>query len=271
MKMLKKVNALVLGLAVLLALGCGKDYKQDEPSPENMALKDCLLTKSTDAGGEANEYIYNSAGKVESINYISSSTGQKFRISEQIYNSDGNISEYKFYQWNNVNDQKHIYTYNADKLLASRTFVQLQNNIWTEKKADQYRYNAARQLIKKSYHSSLPDTTTDYYSLYSYPATDQVVEKFYLKDVAGNFKLRFTFHYKYDDKSFYATSLGYSDWNPQLSKHNVISEATIDHFAGTTTTETYAYTYNADGYPVQYFNTTSGQPILHRNYEYTCQ
>src|SRR5687768_15087339 len=55
--MLKKVNAIMLSLAVLLAFGCG----EDEPEPENInnpTQEKCLITKAYAPGAGPNSVIF---------------------------------------------------------------------------------------------------------------------------------------------------------------------------------------------------------------------
>jgi hypothetical protein len=82
MKLLKKVNALVLVMSVLLAVGCGKESKQDDPEPvlespiNNVpATVKCQLIESESIDSIRSIpdvykgiYQYNSAGKIEEIN-----------------------------------------------------------------------------------------------------------------------------------------------------------------------------------------------------------
>ena len=268
MKMLKKGNALVLGLAVLLALGCGDKEKKEDPTPVNQVQKDCLLTRETTFQGSITEYNYNSSGRLESIDFIAN--GWKHHAYEMSYNADGNISEARFLQpFTNLNDQKTIYTYNADKLLVTKTKLMLVNNVWEKREIFDYKYNAAKQLIKERYYVGL-DTTTLNYSLFSYPAPGQVIVAFYTKDTSGNFSSGSKTHYYYDNKNHYASSLGYFRFPEDkgyLLKHNVISSTTV-YLNGTNTNNT-TYNYNVDGYPAQNVNPATG--AVYANYEYGCQ
>src|SRR6187551_1367477 len=57
MKLIKKINALVLGLAVLLAFGCAENNRQSDPEP---VQKNCTVTKRFATGVNA----FSSAGSI---------------------------------------------------------------------------------------------------------------------------------------------------------------------------------------------------------------
>lgn len=273
MNFLKKVNALVLGLAVLLAVGCGEEAKKEDPTPENPVQKNCLLSKETNFQGYVTEYHYNSAGNVESIDYSDiNAPGYVHHAYQMSYNADGNITEKKFFQpSDNLNDQTTLYTYNTDKLLVKRKNIMLVKNVWEDREIHEYKYNAAKQLIKESYRGS-GDTTTQNYALYSYPAPDHVVVDTYFKDAAGNYILTYNTHFYFDNKNYHGSSLGYlrfPDDKASLLKRNIISYSSTDYRSGKTTTNTTAYVYNEEGYPVQIVNPATGAAST--TFDYSCQ
>ena len=269
---MKKVNALVLGLAVLLAFGCDGGEKKEDPTPVNQVQKDCLITKEI-YNEDTAEYTYNSAGQFVSV-YSTLNSVKKYRLNEILYNADGNIFEKRSFQPNsNSHDQKFVFSYNADKLPASITYSMLQNNVWKDMSFTYFKYNAAKQLIKKSYYTSY-DTAAIFYALYSYLAPNHIIQTCYQKDNTDNYPLTYTYDLYYDNKQFYRLSLGYyalthSTFEEGLvSKHNLATVTTTDHLHGTTSTYNYGYTYNNHDYPVEYLDPSSG---TYAKYEYNCQ
>ncbi|MBK0403205.1 hypothetical protein I5M27_09425 [Adhaeribacter sp. BT258] len=72
MDFLKKLNTVLLSLAVLLAVSCGKESKKEDPEPEqvqNPVRRTCQLTGQNQGGGFYNTYVSDSTGKIIRINY----------------------------------------------------------------------------------------------------------------------------------------------------------------------------------------------------------
>src|SRR6478752_1979452 len=94
---MKKVNALVLGLVVLLAFSCGKKEKNDDPTPANtegtvQTQKTCKVTNHHTFDYNSDfAYLYNAAGQL--INVARTSPTASLTFSDSIkYDSNGNIS-----------------------------------------------------------------------------------------------------------------------------------------------------------------------------------
>jgi hypothetical protein len=253
MKLRNKINALVLGFAVLFAAGCGeKDEHQDDPTPVKATQGTCLLT------GEGNvRYNYNSQGKLDQMIF----TGVIHK--DFIYNTEGKMAEIKTFDTNHNLIEWATIAYNSNGLPQSRftrhTPVNGVTTVWQSKSY----YNSANQLIKQTYH--LDDTVTIDLTTYSYPGADQVVRKYYNKLPAGGYQLTRTMHAYHDNMKSPDLFLGYLYGEYQhASEHNVVKVVDTDHRNNSTVTKNYIYVYNAEGFPVKNFEDN-------RTWTYTCQ
>jgi YD repeat-containing protein len=140
MDFLKKVNALVLGLAVLLAAGCGDDEK-GSPSPGNATQANCKLTKHT-TSLSATEYIYDNAGKLVRVNHTSSVSPESNSYELITYDADGNITAVK----NMVHGYSKVLSYNSNN--QPDTIYHFNGSV--KSGFITCGYNAANQLVKWS-------------------------------------------------------------------------------------------------------------------------
>jgi hypothetical protein len=257
MEFLKKVNALVLGLAVLLTVSCGvEEKKKEDPAPIEPTQETCQLTSAGSA--VLLRYAYDSKGKVDSM-YIRGST--YFKV---IYNSAGNPTEIKSFDINNTPIALTTYSYNSNGILESRFSGPLPSDGYSNRNYKYY-YNSANQLIKQTVHWK--DTVTLEKITYSYPAPDQVISKGYSPATnGGGYPLYYTRHNYYDNMKNPTLLLGYLIDDP-LSSHNVIRMITTEHPSNTTSTIDYTYVYNEAGFPVK--RTRNGSPNY--SWTYNCQ
>src|SRR5688572_8465353 len=115
---MKNLNRIVLGLAVLLAVSCGKKSKNEDPEPEsqmqNQVAKTCQLLSG---GNPFTTYTYNTAGKVIRTSYRLPSTISTTDFEDELlYNAAGNISEIRTFHGNRVLQRYKVYTYNVHNL-----------------------------------------------------------------------------------------------------------------------------------------------------------
>src|SRR5688572_12462100 len=112
MDLLKKVNAFVLGLAVLLAVGCGGDEENDPavqgPVAEN--FKSCKLRKSKE-DTVTYSYVYDNQGRVLQKNAASRNVIYQ-------YNALGKVSRSIFFYYKPDTSMVINYEYNSDSLLT---------------------------------------------------------------------------------------------------------------------------------------------------------
>ncbi|MFC5271114.1 hypothetical protein [Adhaeribacter terreus] len=262
---MKKVNVLILGLAVLLAFGCSGDEKKDDPIPEDQVQKNCLLTKIV-SPETTYDLIYNSAGKVIRIN----DTRQDSTISSHMeitYNAGGNIAEIKHFNNKNATYLQEIFSYNSQNLPDTiYSIYSFQTGTFNT-----YEYNAAGQLTKWSNFSG-SKVTPSHYTEVTYPAPNQTKEMLYSYDALGNVLLNSTYEKQYDNKKSPHAPFD-AVFKPIISSNNLLSFKITNHSQGTTLIYTYTYIYNAADYPIQQAVTYSHVPLppAVSTFTYNCQ
>ena len=262
---MKKVNALVLGLAVLLAFGCEKDEKKEDPTPEGQTPKSCQLTKIV-SPETTSDFIYNNAGKIIRINEIQQDSTNNSHL-EITYNAAGNIAEVKHFNNKSTPYLHETYSYNAQNL-PDTIYSMVSSQAGTYKT---YEYNAAGQLIKWSYFVRSQTIPSNYTEI-TYPAANQTKEIIYSRDALGNVVLNTTYENQYDNKKV-PNALFNALFKPAISSNNLLSSKITNHQQGTTLIYTYSYTYNAADYPMQQSVTYSqfSLPPAVSSYTYNCQ
>ncbi len=280
MKLMKKLNAAVLSLALLLAVSCGKETKHEDPAPEvitqqpqpqvqNPVQKTCRLVGQSQ--GSYINYVNDASGKVIRINASSPFPPDYGFYQELIYNADGNIEEVKSYTGNNVLTGYHTYTYNANRLPETVSNYEVFTNGTIYRGYTQFEYNAGMQLIKKSMFGP-GQTVSSSYSLYTYPAPDQSKEEDYYADASGNIRLVTTTIMHYDNKRSPYTLLNFMNERMLVSKHNDIATFQTNHNNNTTNNYTSTYEYNEEDYPVKRTITTQGSNFPSTmTWAYVCQ
>src|SRR5687768_14140910 len=123
MEFLKKVNALVLGLLVLLTFGCGGD------EPE-LVKRNCIVVKRfatginafSSAGSTTQELTLNTQGQIAEVLHRISHGNINDEITGRtvnIYNGSGQLSKKEYYIYpDNKLLEFYLYEYNNDGLLA---------------------------------------------------------------------------------------------------------------------------------------------------------
>jgi hypothetical protein len=261
---MKKVNAFVLGLAVLLTVGCGgNDEEKNDPTPADPLQKECFITKEVRQDYTI-DYIYN-AGKLIRANFIKPDPVDSWYI-ELTYNASGKIADMKYFDSKNVQDMQFAYTYNADNL-PDTVFTAFSSQMSGYTK---YEYNSAKKLVKRSAFNTGQPIPFNYTDI-SYPAVDQSKEMLYTRDAGGNMVLHTTQLIQYDNKKHPHSQLGVFDETLLASPNNILSVSTTFHTLGTNTSSSLSYTYNAEGYPTQLIGT-SGQNGSQStvNFSYNC-
>lgn len=250
--MLKKVNALLLGLMLILAFGCG----EEDPAPAKPIQKSCLLIKEVKPGS-TRDFFYNNAGQLVRVNFEFPIYNTYLKI---FYNSSGNVTNIKYIDPSDSLQREYIY--NADNLPDTVYFVRNSKKETYTK----YEYNSDKKLIKRS-EFGVGNATASSYNAISYPGPGQSKEMLYILDNTGNPVLESTTIKTYDDKKSPYTSLGFYYDQILVSGNNILTYASTDHSDGVTHTLTYSHNYNTEGYPVQ----TIAPPTVSIDFTYNCQ
>lgn len=265
MKLNKKINALLLGLGMLLA-ACGKDKAhQEDPAPENQGQATCqIIEMSTPAG--TSDFIYNSSCNLKQISSQRSGTGKitftRIGNKEVLKSTDANnrliFQEITIFDNNNlpeIHKNTNYFPTGDSTSTASKFF-----------------YNAAGQLEKAVMYLN-KDTVENSYGLFTYPAADQVIVTSYTRNANGSFTLSSTWHGYFDTMKNPYLHVGVFRHELLYSKNNILRVVLTDHKTNTVTTSAFSYVYNAEGYPTTQNSTNnSGQgPAVVVGWKYSCQ
>ncbi|KAA9340214.1 hypothetical protein [Adhaeribacter soli] len=275
--MLKKVNALVLGLAVLLAVGCGKDDPEPQPDSQTPTPKSCRLVKYVFPGYGSNDgivekYVYDNSGKVIQKN-IARSDSSKY-IEDIVYSANGNVKEIILSSGNR--SVKSSYHYNGANLIDKILFYdQDAGGNYYLQSIYQLQYDIIGRLIKHS-NFGPQDTVSGGYIDYFYPAANQMKIMVYNKNQAGNLGLHYITFWEYDshknpviiDGNFIGSGLYKSNFIPQ----NIIKSTTTEVASGYTGEPFFYNTiYNPAGYPIERTTVVGNQILSKENWYYNCQ
>ena len=220
-------------------------------------------------------YVSNASGKVIRTFYRSPYPGSGLGFDhELIYNADGNISEVKSYDESKVLIGSQVYAYNADKLPETiHTYEVAGGGQAILINYELYEYNAAKQLIKKSLLGP-QQTVSKSYTVYSYPAPDQIKEEVYGLTGASpnNPVLVSTTVNQYDNKKSPYSLMSFYNRRVIVSKHNIISSSDTNHNMGKVQIYTVSYVYNDSDYPVKESFLWQGQNFPSViNWSYHCE
>src|SRR5688572_8159048 len=182
MEFLKKVNALVLGLAVLLAVSCGKEEVADPVSQDpNIVNPECKITEwkqHYDSAALSSIHHYDGQGRVSEI---VTTMGNSIRSHIKFeYNTAGKISKASWLD-NNVVQDYILYDYSADGLRIKEStyyksvptapfslFVMFTNE-----------YNGAKKLIKRNRFENYDLTTPITFWTFTYQLPNKVITDTY--------------------------------------------------------------------------------------------
>ncbi len=256
---MKKVNALFLGLTILLAAACGKEDKPDDPAPDisNPAQPVCLLTQlySQNSNGTRNnisENFYDSNRRLTRQNYYSND----YLLYE--YDASGlTVTSKTFRKTDSTLTSYAVTEYHASGLLKKRTTYGKTGASTTiaETGSTFYDYNAGGELLKKSLYLPANKNHATWITNYTHLPNGVLKEEVY-KNSNNNMVLDYTSIWTFDNKKAPATSEFYK--NGFNKANNVIHN--VDRFAGSTDSivYNYSYQYNAEGYPTQLTAVVTG-------------
>jgi hypothetical protein len=253
MDFLKKVNALVLGLAVLLAVGCGGD--EPEPDPQNNPgnEKEVLTQIIKQQAGQNTKqtFEYNSEYKIAKVvNEFQDATGTFSSYSLIDYNSAGKIKKvttydtnnqayaYKTYDYNNAGQVNSIENYFKDFTSGA---IALQQKVT-------YEYDSIDHLKTQRFFNN-QNTLTQYYTFSNLISGSTYKDEYVM--VNGNAELRRTLEYTFDNNMGINQLLGVLYDEDLISSHNINTMRIIPHPSNPVKYYYYSYTYNATGYPTE--------------------
>ena len=270
---MKKVNALVLGLVMLLAFGCGGDepVPEIEPNPAPIEKRCYFMQDSSSDGGNTNKYYQDATGKVIRIERKNYSQGQFYETLEydnfgllrrcNRYSPDSILVSYTNYL---IDGNKNILQYNE----YSRSTIGGPFTI-TGKAILSYDSTGAisSRALLPSANATVPT------KLYQYAHLPSGVM---IENVAGNFnasgfgQLEEIREYRFDNKKNPYAALPHAMSLNIFTDHNIVSVKYFDASYNFLRESILTYQYNTEGYPVKamYGN---GQQQFEAYYTYNCQ
>ncbi|MFC5271116.1 hypothetical protein [Adhaeribacter terreus] len=269
---MKKVNALVLGLAVLLAFSCEKEKKDDPapetPQPAEATFKGCILTQDSSFSGSYKiNYKHNAKGQITELKYFTrtDTTTEQFT-----YKPDGNIVTFSY-----SNPQEGAgylsYQYNANNLI-SRIDINNQPKGSGQFALDLYMLFTYDSLQRVKQRTSFypPFTTWSYQDRYTYLPTGNIVVKRYT-DGNGIPMLTNTTEYGFDTKKNPTPTQLTLIGDELYTSHNTTYKRSVHHTTNVTNEFFITYQYNADDYPVNRTVVRNNYPTGGNAYKYHCQ
>lgn len=208
--------------------------------------------------------MYDNAGKLVQVNFRMADSPVIRFLDEITYNAAGQVAAIKI-TGPNTTESRRVFSYNSSNQPDTITnFNGAQKSGFTT-----YEYNSAGQLIKWSVFT-VHDSLALHYADITYPAANQSREKHYARQASGGYMLDKSSEYTFDDKWHPYSRLGYYSEQLLFSQHNVLSTAVTYAAQSYTTRRSYAYEYNAAGYPVKKTETNDqGQTVDY--FTYNCQ
>jgi hypothetical protein len=286
MDFLKKVNGLVLCLAVLLAVGCGGD--DPEPVPENNQLTPkCQILQDSIPGtpGYNSTYFYDTQGKLILLKRTGGGNSWRHEIPE--YDNAGKRIRSKIYDvYNKFNgiDSTLIfyneYQYNLNGQISRITLFWPCPPIcpvgtFTETNHKDFTYDDTGKLIEIAFYYFQQPAFPTGIQKYTYHSGNMIEERqFGNPDSVGNLQLTGFVEYSYDNMKNPRTGLKnhlddelFNANNLVYDEHNVISRKYYDKDHTLKQVFTYMYQYNAEGYPIK----ATWSAGLEFFYKYNCQ
>jgi YD repeat-containing protein len=271
MEMLKKVNAIVLGLAILLAVGCGKEKDVPTPGMANLAGLPCrMLQDSSTDGTVVNNYFYNEEGKLLRINR--NHYGQPL-FETLKYDNAGKLIQSNVYYQDSTLQQYYTHHYNAsgqlirqDWFLAAAGGTSIPNGTMT------FTYDANGNITERS--TLATNQSVDHKYVYTHRPDGSILEKEYNAFLtSGVLQFCGITEYKFDTKQNAYPWFGTGQHIHIVTPHNVVSMKQYD----TTYTRPkveylISYQYNAQDYPVSWVSTNVYENRVYTGtYDYNCR
>lgn len=263
---MKKVNALVLGLAVLLALGCEKE----EPSAPVNAGTDpetytrCQLT-SDRVDTLTSRYTYNAQGKVVEKAYA-------YGKEKYEYNALGKISRLIRFHSQADTSEVDVFEYNSDSLLVKVTQRSgaTPAGVIYKWAITTIAYDAQNRVASQFSHDVNQPGTIFRKVEYTYAGANKVESKAWeLNRVDNTWQLHNEAVLVCDNQK---TPHGKNSPYNSLTGHNELSYAVTFYLPyNYSHSRTTTYTYNAAGYPTSSTSVTDGQYTSISTFNYNCQ
>ncbi len=266
---MKKVNAIFLGLAMLLTVGCGKDDDTSpvtpvntDPAPENFTS--CQLTRSKD-DTLTSIYSYNAQGKIQQKSYA---YGKE--VFE--YNTIGKV--WKKFRLNSRLDTTsiEIFEYNNDSLpvkITTRNGLSTPGNIqvWG---IYSLAYDSQKRLATRSSHDVNQPAIIINRVDYTYPAANKIsIVTWELNRNTNTMQLFSEAELTHDNNK---TPFGKDSPFTYLTANNELSFAIKFHIPFVYShARTSTYTFNSAGYPTESITVTDGVYTNVSKYTYNCQ
>ncbi|MBK0403207.1 hypothetical protein I5M27_09435 [Adhaeribacter sp. BT258] len=270
MDFLKKVNASVLGLVVLLAFGCGGDEPEPDntQNPDEQIFKSCRVKKMTYNGSTEFNHTYNSQGHLVAT-YVAGSLTETYE-----YNNLGKVSRHIILRSGTDTSAINTFKYNADSLVTKVISKYRLNptDSFSISNILNIVYDSQKRRIRDSTQTFGQVNAYDTKSNYTYLTGNKVrITGFIYNTQTNSWDLSSENETTYDNQK--RPNYNYNGIFGDVLNHNVVSIARTEYSAGVVTSasiNTMTHTYNASGYPIEsIYNTGQGVSVF--KYEYDCQ
>ncbi len=285
---MKKINVLVLGLAILMTVSCGKEKEvQPQNNPGSVTTsKACLPVKyefNEVYGPAVWEFEYNANSQVSGATYrkVNGSGGMKDVI---FYSKTGKITMIKRYIMpaKELSDMSR-FLYNADSLVGKEIWYKLatpgDSASLVPASEQNFVYDTAKRLVRVN-HSPYQSSLINSYNLYNYSQQNSFTHEQY----GGNpimISWRDVIHFIPNSKAP-GSDLVYFNLPPLNIRPSGIIKfgllpATLEEtqfFQGAQVAQktfSYSYVYNAEGYPTEQTISFPGQQPMTNYWTYNCQ
>ncbi|KAA9340212.1 hypothetical protein [Adhaeribacter soli] len=284
-KMLKKGNALILMLAVLLTVGCGKEDANNDPKPNNSTgnitgQRTCVLVSTQSYNLEdAWRFFFNAQGQIIKALKGTSNNGLQLIT----YSATGKIKNVRRYRMPAKEIQESsFYQYNSDSLLSRETiFIPAtpgdSASLYAVRE-NYFEYDPGKRLVKITSFLLTQPGGSDGYITFTYNPDGSLLEERF-----GGIPSQLGWRKKTKFVSGKAPAEKQAFLNlPSMflySSHGIVFNrlpATIEETqyssngVGHTSIFNYSYLFNTDGYPTEQIMTFPGQQPLTNYWTYNC-
>ncbi|MGZ5281419.1 MAG: hypothetical protein ACXWDO_09415 [Bacteroidia bacterium] len=270
---MKKLSMYVFA-ALIAASTIVSSCKKDDPEPPTPTEPKCYIKSTKEDGKNQSQYVYNANNKVEKINNYGQDGTTIEEYTQITYDGNGRatrlddyveteMNSYTTIEYNSSNLPTKARIYSRDSLGGLSEVAQLTNV-----------YNSSNQVTRSNiYFVSNGTPVLFLYQEYTYSSGNVVTEKSYFADEFGNGELTSISDYQYDSKKnpYLLLNIPVLFSGAALSTNNVTSATYKDENGTVTESETYAYTYNGNGYPLTVVTTPSNGTPSTLAIEYTCK